>query len=448
MDQLLNPEDISIRQPLFWFGIVIFSLAMVGGIFADLTYGHALSVGFDVFSLASALIMAFLVRGQKVGMQVGLGGLVYLGAANFILTLVLRLLDPGAVTEAFLYKDLFMYSLFMGLGVVLVGRSAALVFGGLLLVLLLAARPQVASQEFSADVWFEVPLVAGALYLLYRYRAALDRLVADQRRMIRENQALRSRERLAALGELTAGISHEIKNPLNLVINFAESSQSLLADLEATLAPLPADDPQRAEREYLVAELRQNLADLKTQGHRGVTIVQSMLLHARTDTGELQVLDLVALVGESLNLAALGPQSGVRAIPVGRALVAPPDPVPVAGSPGELSRVFLNLCSNAFWSASERKLRNPGGPEPRVEVTISTDQSEVRVDVRDNGLGFDPQARERLFAPFFTTKPPGQGTGLGLSLAQEMVARHRGRIDARGTLGTGAVFTVWLPLAT
>jgi signal transduction histidine kinase len=257
------------------------------------------------------------------------------------------------------------------------------------------------------------------------------------------------KEKMASLGQLTAGIAHEIKNPLNFVNNFADLSKDLLMELEEALRPGMGalDEDARTSAEELVSTLSGNLDKIGEHGRRADGIVRSMLLHSRGGSGERSVTDLNALLEESLNLA----YHGARAQDMSFNIALDRDLDPAAGSvdvvPQDVTRVFLNLFGNGFYSAHQRKR---AGVEPDFRPTLRVASRNlgdaVEVRVRDNGHGIPGDVRSKLFTPFFTTKPTGEGTGLGLSLSFDIVVhQHGGSLEVETQQGEFAEFIVRLP---
>lgn len=440
---LLSPEEVTIREPLFLGAVIAFLLGTTGGLITGLLRGDTWSAGFDAATLVLWLVVILAVRLGHLGRSVAVAVLLYAGAFNFLLSLIEAFAAGQNDLNAAVYNNVFILSLFLGISAFLVGRTSSLIFGALILSGLIGASLLDARSRVAGNLWFEIPAVTGTALLLYQYRGALDRLLGDLKRVIAENKALRDRERLAALGEMTAGIAHEIKNPLNFVVNFAESSQELLNELEPLMNLPHPTEADLENRGFLWRELRQNLEDIRAQGLRGASTIQGMLVQARMGTGEFQAIDLNEVAGECLHLAGLGAK-GTRSR---QKFSAWPSPVVVRGSRGDLSRALLNLCTNAFWSVSERGRREGAGFDPLVTVTVEADETAGRVTVTDNGVGFSPQTQSQLFVPFFTTKPAGEGTGLGLALAREVVVdQHGGQLTVEGELGAGARFSVVLPL--
>jgi signal transduction histidine kinase/HAMP domain-containing protein len=257
-------------------------------------------------------------------------------------------------------------------------------------------------------------------------------------------------EKMASLGQLTAGIAHEIKNPLNFVNNFATLSIELLDELRETAAPALAtlDDDKRAEVEETSAMLTGNLEKIAEHGRRADGIVRSMLLHSRGGSGDRQVVDLNALVDEALTLAYHGARAKDQSFNIAMERDFAPDLAPIEIVPQDITRVFLNLIGNGFYAANKRKHEAGDDFKPTLSVATRDLGSAVEVLIRDNGTGIPPEARDRLFQPFFTTKPTGEGTGLGLSISYDIVTQqHGGTISVDSKLGEYSEFTVRLPRA-
>ncbi len=253
-------------------------------------------------------------------------------------------------------------------------------------------------------------------------------------------------EKLASLGQLTAGIAHEIKNPLNFVNNFAALSSELVDELKQTLAPSSLDDKTRGEVDELSQMLQDNLGKVVQHGRRADSIVRNMLLHSREGSGERRPADINALVEESLNLA----WHGARAEKSGFDVTLARDLDPAAGAlelyPQEITRVLLNLISNGFYAAIRRKAALGDGFEPKLSAATKNLGDRVEIRIRDNGAGISPEVKEKMFNPFFTTKPAGEGTGLGLSMSHDIVVKqHGGRIDVESVPDSFTEVVVTLP---
>jgi signal transduction histidine kinase len=256
-------------------------------------------------------------------------------------------------------------------------------------------------------------------------------------------------EKMASLGQLTAGIAHEIKNPLNFVNNFAGLSIELLDELKETAAPAIAalDGDKRAEIDETVEMLTSNLDKIAEHGKRADNIVKSMLEHSRGVTGERREVDLNALIDEALNLAYHGARAQDQTFNIALKREFDPALAPIELAPQEITRVFLNLFSNGFYAANKRAQNNNDGSfRPSLSVSTRELGEAVEVRVRDNGTGIPSEIKQKLFQPFFTTKPTGEGTGLGLSISYDIVTQqHGGRITVQSELDAYTEFTVRLP---
>ncbi|MGE3782870.1 MAG: GAF domain-containing protein, partial [Alphaproteobacteria bacterium] len=280
-------------------------------------------------------------------------------------------------------------------------------------------------------------------------RAARDAAETALRNLQAAQASLVQAQKMAALGQLTAGIAHEIKNPLNFVNNFAGLSIELLDELKETAAPGIAalDDDARSDIDETIAMLTGNLDKIAEHGRRADNIVKSMLEHSRGVSGERRAVDLNALVDEALNLAYHGARAQDQSFNITLERDLQPGLAPIAVAPQEMMRVFLNLFSNGFYAAA-RRARDGGDGSFRPTLAVATrDEGEaVAVTVRDNGAGIPPEIRDRLFQPFFTTKPSGEGTGLGLSISYDIVAQqHGGTIAIDSEPGAYTEFTIRLP---
>jgi two-component system, NtrC family, sensor kinase len=256
-------------------------------------------------------------------------------------------------------------------------------------------------------------------------------------------------EKMASLGQLTAGIAHEIKNPLNFVNNFASLSVGLLDELNEAAAPAFAslDEGRRREVDEASEMLVGNLQRIVEHGKRADNIVKSMLAHSRSGSGNLESVDLNALVDDSLNLAYHGARAQDQNFNITINRAYGENIAPVALVPQDMTRVFLNLFSNAFYAANKRRREtNDGEFRPTLTVATRDVGKAIEVRVRDNGGGIPAEIKDKLFQPFFSTKPTGEGTGLGLSISYEIVTKeHRGTIEVSSVVGEFTEFTISLP---
>jgi signal transduction histidine kinase len=271
--------------------------------------------------------------------------------------------------------------------------------------------------------------------------AALHDLKAAQANLIQA-------EKMASLGQLTAGIAHEIKNPLNFVNNFASLSVELLDELkEAAASALAAlDEDKRGEVDKVIDMLTGNLERITQHGKRADNIVKTMLAHSRGGSTDWQSVDLNALVEESLNLAYHGARAQDQNFNITLERAYGKDIAPVELVPQDIMRVFLNLLGNGFYAANKRQRQASGAFKPVLTVTTRDLGEAVEVRVRDNGIGIPTEIKDKMFQPFFTTKPTGEGTGLGLSISYDIVTQqHGGTIKVASQVGAFTEFTVRLP---
>jgi GAF domain-containing protein len=267
---------------------------------------------------------------------------------------------------------------------------------------------------------------------LEELRTAQDRLVQTQK--------------LASLGQLTAGIAHEIKNPLNFVNNFSALSQELVDELGDALKPVALDGKKREELDELTHMLKGNLEKVVQHGKRADSIVKNMLLHSREGSGERRSVDLNTLVAESLNLAYHGARAESQEFKIRLDQNFDPAAGQVDLFPQEITRVLLNLISNGFYAAMKRKAELRDGYEPTLAAATRDLGDRVEIRIRDNGSGIPPEVKDKMFNPFFTTKPPGEGTGLGLSLSHDIIVKqHAGSIEVDTRPGEFTEFRVILP---
>ena len=357
---------------------------------------------------------------------------------------------------------------------ILLGASVlvALLLGGWLARRMVVPIRQLqagAQRLGEGDLGQRIPVASGdeigALALRFNVMAervqeaqeTLEARVADRtRELVRSLEDLRAAqdrlvqtEKFASLGQLTAGIAHEIKNPLNFVNNFADLSAELVQELEDAIAAAgPSVDPKlREEVAALAATLRDNLARVVQHGKRADSIVRNMLAHSREGGGERRPVDLNAIVEEALNLAYHGARAEQPGFNIALERALDPAVGQVELYPQEFTRVLLNLIGNGFHAAHRKLLDGaPEGFQPVLSVTTRALPDRVEIRVRDNGPGIPDSVMARIFEPFFTTKPAGEGTGLGLSLSHDIVVKqHGGTIDVVTEAGKFTEFVVTLP---
>jgi signal transduction histidine kinase len=253
---------------------------------------------------------------------------------------------------------------------------------------------------------------------------------------------------MASLGELTAGIAHEIQNPINFVNNFSEVSNELIDEMKEKII-----EGNYAEASTIADDVKKNLDKINHHGKRADSIVKGMLQHSRSSAGSKEPTDLAALADEYLRLAYHGMRAKDKSF--NTSIKTDFDPqlplVPVVAQ--DISRVLLNLFNNAFYAVHEKSKTAGPSYEPTVTVRASLEPSAVGhppsaiISIADNGPGIPESIKEKIFQPFFTTKPTGQGTGLGLSLSYDIIKAHGGELSLAQTQDTGTSFVIRLPLA-
>ncbi len=271
--------------------------------------------------------------------------------------------------------------------------------------------------------------------------ASLDELRTAQDRLVQT-------QKLASLGQLTAGIAHEIKNPLNFVNNFSALSVELVDELDEVLRPASLEQKARKETDELTHMLKSNLEKVVQHGKRADSIVKNMLLHSREGSGERRSVELNAVVEDSLNLAYHGARAENQEFKIKLERSFDPAVGQVDLFPQEITRVLLNLISNGFYAAMKRKAEMRDGYEPALAAATRDLGDRVEIRIRDNGNGIPAEVKDKMFNPFFTTKPPGEGTGLGLSLSYDIIVKqHAGSIEVDTRPGEFTEFRVILPRA-
>ena len=270
--------------------------------------------------------------------------------------------------------------------------------------------------------------------------ASLEELRTTQDRLVQT-------QKLALLGQLTAGIAHEIKNPLNFVNNFSGISAELIGELQDTLKGMPLDDKARTEINELTDTLKSNFDKVVHHGRRADAIVKNMLQHSREGSGEHRVIDINALVEESLNLAWHGARAETQGFEVKLKQSFDPSAGGADVFPQDIRRALLNLIANGFYAATRRRAETNGADyEPTLTASTKNLGDRVEVRIRDNGTGMTPDVKEKMFNPFFTTKPTGEGTGLGLSISHDIIVKqHAGSIEVDTQLGEFTEIRIILP---
>jgi signal transduction histidine kinase len=262
---------------------------------------------------------------------------------------------------------------------------------------------------------------------------SLQELKATQAQLIQS-------EKMASLGELTAGIAHEIQNPLNFVNNFSETNTELLEEMKNELERGNAE-----EVKAIASDVIENNTKINHHGKRAESIVKGMLEHSRSSKGEKQPTDLNKLAEEYLQLAYHGFRAKYKSFNATFETHFDESMCQVNIVPQDIGRVLLNIFNNAFYAVAEKSKQAGNGYEPKVTVRSEKMTNKIQLLVQDNGTGIPQKVIDKVFQPFFTTKPTGQGTGLGLSLSYDIVKAHGGELKVESMEGEGAAFVVQLP---
>jgi GAF domain-containing protein len=310
-------------------------------------------------------------------------------------------------------------------------------------------RPFTEKQIELASTFADQAAIAIENVRLFESVEARTRELAKSLEDLRTTQdRLVQTQKLASLGQLTAGIAHEIKNPLNFVNNFSALSSELIDELQDTLRG-PLDEKVRAEINELANTLRGNLDKVVQHGKRADAIVKNMLLHSREGSGEHRPVDINALVEEGLNLAYHGARAEKQGFNIKLEKSFDPNAGEADVFPQDITRVLLNLISNGFYAATKRGAETNGGDyEPTLAAATKNLGDRVEITIRDNGTGIPAQVKEKMFNPFFTTKPAGEGTGLGLSISHDIVVKqHGGSIEVETQPGEFTEIKIVLPRA-
>ncbi|MDR6845983.1 signal transduction histidine kinase [Flavobacterium granuli] len=263
---------------------------------------------------------------------------------------------------------------------------------------------------------------------------ALDKLKATQAQLIQS-------EKMASLGELTAGIAHEIQNPLNFVNNFSEVSSELLEEMNEEI-----EKGDFEEVKNIAADIKQNLEKINHHGKRADSIVKGMLQHSRASSGQKEPTDINALADEYLRLAYHGLRAKDKSFNTELETNFDTNLPKAKVIPQDIGRVLLNLFTNAFYTTHQKQKTSSIEYKPLVSVTTSFNENRVEIVVKDNGSGIPKAIKNKIMQPFFTTKPTGEGTGLGLSLSYDIVKAHDGELKVETIEGEGSTFIISLPL--
>jgi signal transduction histidine kinase len=322
---------------------------------------------------------------------------------------------------------------------------------GVLVLARAESRPFTNKQIELATTFADQAVIAIENVRLFESVEARTRELAASLEDLRTTQdRLVQTQKLASLGQLTAGIAHEIKNPLNFVNNFSGISAELIDELQEALTDVSLNEKRRTEITELMDTLRGNLDKVMQHGKRADAIVKNMLLHSREGSGEHRRVDINALVEEGLNLAYHGARAEKQGFNISLERSFDPTTGEADIFPQDITRVLLNLISNGFYAATKRGAESNGGDyEPTLAAATKNRGDCVEITIRDNGMGIPADVKEKMFNPFFTTKPAGEGTGLGLSISHDIIVKqHGGSIEVDTEPGEFTEIRIVLPRTT
>jgi len=300
-------------------------------------------------------------------------------------------------------------------------------------------------------------IIGFILYRNDRQKQKANKVLETTLRNLKSTQSqLIQSEKMASLGELTAGIAHEIQNPLNFVNNFSEVNKELLEELKGQRSKVKGERNEQVETE-LLNDIEENEEKINHHGKRADAIVKGMLQHSRSGSMQKELTDINALADEYLRLAYHAFQAGMRAkdkssnavpIAIGIKTDLDPDLPLVDVVPQEFGRVLLNLINNGFQAIDEKAKKGVQGYKPELVVSTRLDYHFIQIIIADNGPGIPNEIKDKIFQPFFTTKPTGSGTGLGLSLSYDIIKAHGGEIKVKSKENEGTEFIIQLPIAS
>lgn len=301
------------------------------------------------------------------------------------------------------------------------------------------------NEEKEKEIQFTEKVKAQLEVQVQERTAALTKQTEELQHALRELEATQTQlihsEKMASLGELTAGIAHEIQNPLNFVNNFAEINKELLIELKEEI-----DKGNNAEAKAIADDLIGNQEKINHHGKRADSIVKGMLQHSRSSTGQKELTDINALCDECLRLSYHGLRAKDKTFNAAFETKFDEQLEKVNVVPQEIGRVILNLCNNAFYACTAKKRTAGSDYKPLVTIETSKTNHAVQIKVSDNGSGIPQDVIDKIFQPFFTTKPTGQGTGLGLSMSYDIVTKgHQGKLSVQSQENIGTTFSIYLP---
>lgn len=441
--------------------IVLILLGLSIGFYQDIVSEQWLWFALDIVVLMALLFALFGLISGKLRSNSALSLALFTTMINFVLNSTKGIGNPYQFSVELLFSIVLVIALSSVNGFI-VNRFGTLIFSIVVMLYSLIGGILWGNEYLANVLPYIVILFIGFSLVLFAYRGGLERVFMDLSRSKTETENALTKlqetqerivvqEKLASLGALTAGIAHEIRNPLNIINNFSDNSVGMFEELAALVrkytASIEGDDKE--ELEYLISELQQNMVDIYDHGKRANSIISSMLDHARSDEAGTEAAHINDLIYEAEKLAFHGMRALHRDFKCERDLRLDQSIPQVFLIKANFNRVVLNLVNNSYYSILKKQQSEGTPADFRGQLTISSKVKEkhIVITIEDNGLGIPDEIRSKLFNPFFTTKPPGEGTGLGLSLSHNIiVGQLGGTIEVESTLGQGACFTIGIPI--
>lgn len=450
----LNKLDSDFRQSKILIGVILISiLSNLGGAYNAFSMKMNWVAYLVIFNAIFSILLLFI---YKMGISRRIVGNI------FVLQFELSFIGQAWFQGGLISPATAAFFLVPATAMLLIGKRDAVVWVLLSCLAILAIYfyqleyggpavelPLIAQLQLFAFSYIAINVAVFFILLIYENgkNKAIEELDKQHKELkLTQNQLIQS-EKMASLGELTAGIAHEIQNPLNFVNNFSEVSIELINEMNENI-----NNGDLEEVKSISQSIQTNLEKIVFHGSRADSIVKGMLLHSRTSSGQRQPTDLNLLIDEYLRLAFHGMRS--RDNKFNCVFLTEYDDLisQINVIPQEIGRVFLNMFNNSFYSIQE-KLKQSLGMQPahdftpEIKITTKNDGEFVVIQIVDNGMGIPNDIRQKVFQPFFTTKPPGEGTGLGLSLSYEIIKNtHNGDLSVDSKEGEFTSFTIRLPI--
>lgn len=447
-----------INKTIYYLAYFFIFVGLVLGIMTDIEEQQWFLVYNDIPCQVFIVLFFFLGVAGTISRGRSLGFALIFGLYLFYIEIFAPGYDRVNLANLYLF-NMILIAVYSLLGGFLLDRRVSLIFGFTSLVFSSVSWWYIGGDFLNQHMPLLLLVILAFALLLFYYRGKLEFLafdMIDQRRKVEQalgqlqvaQKQIIVQEKLASLGALTAGIAHEIKNPLNFVNNFAQSSVELMKELDEhfqSFAELVPED-KREDVLYLLGELKQNMADIESHGKRGNSIVMNMLEHSRTGDAVKRPTPLHPLLDEAWQLAYHGFRA--RENEFTAELIRDYDPKisEVELITHEMNRVFLNIIGNGLYAGGKRQGKK--GSLIRIQTKLLP-SGQVEIRIRDNGSGISPDHLEKIFTPFFTTKPTGEGTGLGLSISHDIISsRHQGSLEVESVENEYTEFIIRFPVSS